>query len=152
MDSADYTLRATFKQGVGAEAPSSFPVDVDFVPALAMVPLNDDTPKSYRPPVTVITKVRRKPGDRKPPPDPKPVAAASLSARIIGVAIVSGGTQITVGRGTATGAAAGMKGKIQGIAGAAFTLASCNERTCLATLAVTPDQIKNAGGTVVLTP
>ena len=93
---------------------------------------------------------RRMPRTPKEPKEaPKP---ASLQARIIGVSIVSGGTQITVGKGTATGAAAGMKGKINGLATGSFTLASCNERTCLAVVPVTPDQIKGAGGTVSLSP
>ncbi|MDQ3367596.1 MAG: hypothetical protein M3680_19415 [Myxococcota bacterium] len=151
MDSAEYVLRVTYKPTPATQVPSSFPAEVDFVPALAMVPLNDDTPKSYKPPTTVVTKVVRTKGDRKPVKVAE-APATTMSARIIGVAIVSGGTQITVGRGTANGAAAGMKGKIQGISSGSFTLASCNERTCLAIVGVTADQIKTAGGTVVLTP
>ena len=74
-----------------------------------------------------------------------------MSARIINVQVVSGGTQITVGRGTSTGAADGMKGTIRGVA-AGFQIGGCNERTCTATIKATPDQIKGSDGTVTLSP
>ena len=75
-----------------------------------------------------------------------------MNARIISVSIVGNSTQITVGRGTSSGAAAGMKGKITGVANGSFTLASCNDRACIATIqGVTPDQIKGSGQ-VVLSP
>jgi hypothetical protein len=74
-----------------------------------------------------------------------------MTARIISIAIVPGGTQITVGRGTSSGAQAGMTGKINGVPDGEFKLAACNERTCTATVKATPDQIKGAGN-VVLTP
>jgi len=151
LDSADYILRLTYKRTAPAEVKSNFPAEVSFVPSLAMVPLNDDTPKSYKPPTTTVVKVVRKPGQPKPPKEDKPVVAA-IQARVIGVSIVSGGTQITVGKGTATGAAVGMKGKINNLATGGFTLQSCNERTCLAIVQATPDQIKGAGGTVSLSP
>ena len=152
LDEAEYILRASYKRTAPAEVKSNFPSEVAFIPSLPMVPLNDDTPKGYKPPTTQVVKVVRKPGEKKPPKEePKPVAAV-ISARVIGVAIVSGGTQITVGKGTATGAAVGMKGKINGLATGGFTLASCNERTCLAVVNATPDQIKGAGGTVTLSP
>ncbi len=152
MDTADFVLRASYKRTAAAEVKSDFPAQVDFVPALAMVPLNDDTPKSYKPPTTAVVKVIRKPGEKRPPKEVTPPPTTAISARIIGVQIVSGGTQITVGRGTANGAAAGMKGKISGLTSGSFTLASCNERACQAMVGVTPDQIKTAGGTVVLSP
>jgi hypothetical protein len=150
LDSADYIMRLTYKRSAPAEIKSNFPAEVAFVPSLAMVPLNDDTPKGYRAEKPQVVKIIKGPKPPKPPPEPPKVAA--IQARIIGVSIVSGGTQITVGKGTATGAAAGMKGKINGMATGGFTLASCNERTCLAVVQATPDQIKGAGGTVSLSP
>lgn len=152
MDSADYALRATFKPTAPAEVQSDFPAQVAFVPNLPMVPLNDDTPKSYKAPTTAVVKVIRKKGDKRPPKETPPPAAATITARIINIQVVSGGTQITVGRGTANGAAAGMKGKISGLATGAFTLDTCNERTCQAVVRVTPDQIKGSGNSVVLSP
>jgi hypothetical protein len=147
MDSADFVLRASFKPSQAAEVKTNFPNEVLFPPALAMVPLQDDTPRNYKPQTQAVVKVVKK---NTPPPPPPPPAAA-LSARIIGIAVVSGGTQITVGRGKASGASDGMKAKINGISGA-FTIGNCNDRTCTATIAATPDQIKNSNGTVTLSP
>lgn len=153
VDSADYSLRASFKRTAAAEVKSNFPAEVEFVPALAMVPITDDTPKNYKPTPTVITRTPRRPGTQAPPPPKdKPAAAGPLRAPIISIAVVSGGTQITVARGTEHGAAQGMKGQIPGVANSGFTLASCSPRTCVATVPATPDQIKGGGGAVVLTP
>jgi hypothetical protein len=150
LDECEYTLRLQYTRTAPAEVKSNFPAEVSFVPSLAMVPLNDDTPKSYKPP-TAPTVVKISKGPRKPKEPDKPVVA-TISARVIGVSIVSGGTQITIGKGTATGAAQGMKGKINGLSTGNFTVGSCNERTCLAVVQATPDQIKGAGGTVTLSP
>jgi hypothetical protein len=147
MDTADFVLRASFKPTQAAEVKTNFPNEVPFVPVLAMVPLQDDTPRNYRPQTQAVVKVIKKPNAPPPPPPP----AATVSARIIGVQVVSGGTLITVGRGKSSGASDGMKAKINGISGA-FTIGNCNERTCTATVAATPDQIKNSNGTVTLSP
>lgn len=147
LDTADYVLRATFKP-MSTVGKSDFPAQVAFVPNLPMVPLQDDTPKSYKP--TTATVVTVKKGPKKEPKKEEPKKEeASLNARIIGMSVVSGGTQITVGRGTSGGAAVGMKGKIVGVASGSFTLAACNERTCTATVAATPDQIKGSGSVVL---
>jgi hypothetical protein len=151
LDTADYVLRAAFKP-MATVGKSDFPAQVAFVPPLPMVPLQDDTPMTYKATPTTTTAVRKPPknvGKDEPKKDTPP--ATSLNARIIGVEVVGGGTQITIGRGTASGAAVGMKGKIVGVATGDFELAACNERTCTATVKVTPDQIKGAGS-VVLTP
>jgi len=118
---------------------------VAFVPALPVVPTTDDTPKNYHPPVAVVTSTK-KVVHKGPAPPPPPPPVTAISARIISVAIVSGGTQITVGRGTSSGATSGMKGKITGVANGSFQLGNCNERACTAVLqGVTPDQIKGSG-------
>jgi hypothetical protein len=150
LDTADYVLRAAFKP-MNTVGKSDFPAQVAFVPTLPMVPLQDDTPKGYKPDKPTVVVTRKPPkGPGKPPPPPPPTTT-SLSARIIGMQVVGGSTQITVGRGTSGGAAVGMKGKIVGVPTGSFTLAACNERTCTATVAATPDQIKGSGS-VVLTP
>lgn len=150
LDTADYVLKAVFKP-MSTVGKSDFPAQVAFVPTLPMVPLQDDTPKGFKPDKPTVVTIRRpSKGQSKPPPEAKP-AAASLSARIIGMQVVGGSTQITVGRGTSGGATVGMKGKIVGVATGSFTLAACNERTCTATVSATPDQIKGSGS-VVLTP
>jgi hypothetical protein len=152
MDSADYVLHATFKPTTASDAKTDFPSQVAFLPPLAMVPLNDDTPKSYHPPaVTTVVHTKFKPKDKPKDPTPPPVSTA-MTARIIGLQVVGGGIQITVGRGTANGASVGMKGSIVGISGANFALTACSERTCTATVSkVTPDQVKG-GASVTLTP
>lgn len=151
LDSADYVLKAAFKPAAAAAGKSDFPAEVAFLPPLPMVPINDDTPKNYHPPTStpVIVHTVHHPKDVKPPPPP-PVA--TLTARIIGVSVVSGGTQITIGRGTATGAKAGMQGKVNGLSSGSFTIASCNERACTATVQATPDQVNHATGSVSLGP
>lgn len=149
LDSADYVLRATFKP-MNTVGKSDFPAQVSFPQALPMVPLQDDTPKSYKPPVaTTVVTVKKGPPkkkEEKPPPAP-----TTLNARIIGMQVIGASTQITIGRGTSAGAVVGMKGKIVGVPTGSFTLAACNERTCTATVSATPDQIKSSGS-VVLTP
>jgi len=149
MDTADFVLHASFKPTAAAEVKSNFPAEVPFVPVLPLVPLQDDTPRNYKPdkPVVVVHRGPKAPTPKAPDPPP----ATTLTARIIGIHVVSGGTQITVGRGKASGAADNMKGKINGIS-AQFTTDHCNEQTCSATVAATPDQIKSSAGTVTLTP
>jgi len=150
MDTADFVLHASFKPTAANDVKSNFPAEVGFVPALAMVPLQDDTPRNYKPEKPAVVVVRR--GPKAPTPKaPDPPPAATLTARIIGIRVVPGGTQITIGRGTASSAADHMKGKINGIS-APFTTEHCNEQTCSATVAATPDQIKSSAGTVTLSP
>jgi hypothetical protein len=151
LDTADYVLRATFKP-MSTVGKSDFPSQVAFVPTLPMVPLQDDTPASYKPKATVTTAVVKRTPPKGTPAksDPKP-ATAELPAKILSVSVVSGGTQITISRGTVGNAAVGMKGKIVGVSNGDFSLANCGERTCTATVKVTPDQIKGSTS-VVLTP
>jgi hypothetical protein len=148
MDNADYNLKVTFKPTKAHEKASDFPAQVAFIDALPMVPLNDDTPKQYRPPPPV-TVVRTPRPPKQPTPDKKPEATV-LNARIVGVSVVGGGTRIVLGRGTNTGAKSGMKAKLNGINGM-FPI-DCNENTCVAVVNATPDQIKSAGTTVTLLP
>ena len=154
LDTAEYILHAVMKGSAPAEVKSDFPAQVAFVPALAAVPPNDDTPKNYHPPVAVVT-TKHPIIKHGPTPPPPPPPATTISARIIGVSIVSGGTQITVGRGTSSTPPAntGMKGKVTGIGSAGtFTLGNCTERVCTAVIqGVTPDQIKGSGQ-VMLSP
>lgn len=151
MDQCDYLLRAIFKP-MSTVGKSDFPAQVSFPQSLPQVPLQDDTPKSYRPAKPTSVVVVKK-GKKKPPPpkEEKPAPVTTLSARIIGMQVMGGSTQITIGRGTSAGAVVGMKGKIAGVPTGSFSLAACNERTCTATVSATPDQIKGSGS-VVLTP
>ena len=150
MDNAEYTLRGTFKSTPPAEVESDFPAQVAFLDPLPMVPLNDDAPKNYRPakkPVVVKT-TGRKP---KVPVEKKPVPVAAVTARIMSVNVVPGGTQILIGRGTASGASDGMTARIAGV-GHTPKIGNCKETSCTAVFKATPDQVKGGGGTVTLLP
>lgn len=150
LDTADYVLRAVFKP-MSTVGKSDFPAQVAFPQNLPMVPLQDDTPKSYHPPTpTTVVQIKKLP-IKKPKEDKAPPPVAAMTARIINMQVIGGSTQITIGRGTSAGAGIGMKGKIVGVPTGSFTIAACNERTCTATVSATPDQIKGSGS-VVLTP
>lgn len=146
-DSCDYVLRAAFKP-MSTVGKSDFPAQVAFTPNLPMVPLQDDTPKGYKPPTTTTVAVKHThsgPKEPRPPKDPTPPQPTAKSARIIGMNVQGGGTQITIGIGIKGGAADGMKGRITNVANTDFTLEKCNDRTCSATVKATPDQIKGSG-------
>lgn len=157
MDSGDFVVRATYKRsGAGAEYKSDFPQQVAFIPPLPTVPLQDDTPKSYKPPTptgpVVIKKGPR--GPKGPPPEKKPdppPAGTAKTARILNIAVSGSNATITIGIGTDFGVAAGWKAKIAGVTGT-FSVGACNPRTCTATVTATPDQIKAGGSSVTLTP
>jgi hypothetical protein len=151
MDSADFVLRATFKPTAGSDTGrSNFPAEVPFTPTLAVVPLQDDTPRNYKPTTTVVT-VTKQPRAAKPA---KPAAppAETVTARIIAIQVVAEGTKITIGRGTDFGAHDGMSATLGGI-GKTVQIGNCNERTCTAVVkGATPDQVKSANGVVTLAP
>ena len=150
MDTCDYSVHIKITPTAPALAKSDFPAQVLMLNPLAQIPINDDAPRNYKPPTPTVV-VTHKPvvkGTPKPPPQP---AVTTISARIIKTAVVGNGTQITVGRGTETGASNGMKGKINGINNASFQLDNCSSRSCTAVVqGVTPDQIGHAGGAVTL--
>jgi len=151
LDSADFVLRAAFKRTAAAEVKSDFPAPVPFLSALPMVPLNDDTPAGYQKKSVAVVTIKKKNRPATPKEGPAPPPSTSKSARIIGLSVTGGGTQITVGLGTDQGAAPGWKAKIAGVQGS-FPVASCNARTCTAVVSATPDQIKAGGGNVTLSP
>ncbi len=143
MDSAEYELRVQFTRTAPAEVKTTFPSEVEFVPPLALVPPNDDTPKTYKPDKPVV---RTTTTVRRPKPEPEKPKAASLTGRITQISVVNNKTQITIG---ILGAQDGMKGSLKGIG---FVLEGCTDRRCKAVLAATPDQVRGAGDTVVVTP
>jgi len=147
MDTAEFELRLAFKRTAPAEIKTTFPAEVEFVPPLAMVPPKDDTPASYRPPQpTIVRTTVRKPTKKPEAEKPK---AQTLSARITAIVIIDNKTHLTIGRGTANGAADGMKGALKNIG---LTLVGCTETRCKAVVSATPDQVRAAGDTVVIMP
>jgi hypothetical protein len=149
-DAADFVLRASFKPTAATDnGRSNFPSEVPFVPTLAVVPLQDDTPRTYKPPQTATVVVTKKHTPKAAPVAP---VAAALTARIIAIQVVPEGTKITIGRGTSFDAHDGMQVHLSGIP-EAYPIGSCTERTCTAVIRhATPDQVKGANGVVTLTP
>jgi hypothetical protein len=147
MDTADYGLRVTFKPTTAAELKSDFPTQVAFIPSLPMVPLADDTPKN-RMPKTVVIHTGHTPKPKPVATDPKPVT--TMTARIVGVSVVTGGTKIVIGIGSSRGATTGMKAKLTGIA--TTSEIECDDIKCSAIIKATPDQVRGAGGSVTLLP
>jgi hypothetical protein len=151
LDSADYVLRATFKRTAAAEVKSDFPAQVQFLGALPMVPLNDDTPAGYKSKQVAVVTIKKKNRDKKEVPVAAPVATGK-KGRIVQMSVAGGGTVITVSVGTDQGAATGWKAQIAGVSGS-YSVGNCNPRTCSVQVSgATPDQIKAGGGTVTLSP
>ncbi len=149
LDTAEYVLHVAFKSTQPSAARSDFPIQVAYVPILPMVPLDDDTPKSYKPAPTVVV-VHPPPGHRQPPPPPTPKEVPkALTGRILGISVQGKNVMITIGRGTTTGAQARMNGTISGVAGS-FPV-DCTERTCTGLVAATADQLKSVSS-VTLSP
>jgi len=154
MDTAEYILRGAFKSTPADDVKTNFPALVAFVPMLPMVPLADDTPKSA---IQKPIPPRRPTGGQQPqPPITKPPVtppAVATSAIILNMTVVGKSTLITVGRGTTSTPPVqnGMKAQLKGVAGA-FELSRCQDKTCQVLVPGTPDQIKNAGGSVSITP
>lgn len=154
LDSAEYKLAVKFEPVV-KEVATGFPKDVAWVPALAIVPPEDDAP----PPVE--KKPERKPckgkecKKRDPKPDKEPVeepaSTGAVTARVIDVKVGSGGgTDITIGAGTDQGLSAGRKGSISGVKNGGFTIASCGNRSCKATVKASVDEVNASGKKVTI--
>lgn len=154
-DTGDFEIRAAYKRSGASEGyKSDFPAQVAFIPPLPTVPLQDDTPKSYKPPTTEKVVIRKGPRGPAPPKvekKPEVPAGTTKTARILNIAVSGANATITIGIGTDFGVAAGWKAKIAGVTGV-FAVGACNPRTCTATVTATPDQIKAGGSSVTLTP
>jgi hypothetical protein len=148
MDTAEYNLRLAFKRTAPAEVKTTFPSEVEFVPALAMVPIKDDTPASYKPPQPTV--VRTTVVRPKKPTEPDKPKAEVVTARITAIVVVNNKTQITIGRGTSSKAANGMKVKVNGVG--VFDVVDCTETRCKAIIPATPDQVRSGGENVTLMP
>jgi hypothetical protein len=147
MDTAEFALRVSYKRTAPSEVKTTFPSEVEFVEPLAMVPPIDDTPKNYRPPTTVVRTTTRRP---PPPPKEDKPAPVGFAARITAITVVNNQTQITVGRGTANDVTNGMTVRLGN--GMASKLTECTDRRCKAVLSGTPEQVRSAGESVMITP
>jgi hypothetical protein len=147
MDSAEFEVQATFTP-VALPRETDFPRQVAWLPALPIVPLEDDGP----PPEKVTSKPSKggsKGGGKKPatppPADDAPASTGAVQAIVISVAAGSSGAVITINAGTNAGLAAGRKGTLAGVKNGAFTLSSCGERTCKASVSATVDEVNKSG-------
>ncbi|MBX3162784.1 MAG: hypothetical protein KF773_42875 [Deltaproteobacteria bacterium] len=159
VDTAEFGLKVAFRSTRAPDAKTNFPEQVEYVPTLAAINATDEAPKTAKKP-----EPWKPPPGWKPPvtpekpvtPDKKPEkpTVTTVSARIVGVSVVSGGVQILIGRGTGSEPPAidGMRATLKGIAGA-FPISGCSDSTCNAVITkATTDQVKAAGGMVVLSP
>jgi hypothetical protein len=144
LDTAEYELKTRFAAkpvSGGAELAAQ----LAFPPELPVVPLDDDTPAV----------IKKKPGGGGPPRPreseaDKPVVTATVTGRIINVAVVDGGVEITINRGTDQGLANDAKGTVAGVKSGAIVLKNCGARSCRAFVKATPDQV--AGKSVTVGP
>jgi len=148
LDSADYELQVGFTS-VATSAETDFPKQVAWLPSLPVVPVEDDAP-------AVAKKPERKPhggGGKKPPKDKPPEEPAEepagpggpVKGLVIGAAAASGGsTNITINGGTDAGLAAGRKGTLAGVKNGAFTITSCSQRSCKATVKASLDEVNKS--------
>lgn len=159
MDSADFSLGATFRPTGASEVKSDFPAKVMFPSMLAMVPIADDAPANYKPAQKDPPKPPHRggggtPRPPQPPPDkkdpPKP-PATTRTVRILAVSVAGTGTQITVALGTDNGAAPGQHVAVKGVSGVT-TLTACTPRACQAIVSATPDAVKAGGLEATISP
>jgi hypothetical protein len=163
LDEAEFTLRVKLDRG-SMEAETDFPKAVAFVDALPVIPAFDDSPESSRPRCRgskcgkPASKPARKPKDEKTTPTASTPAAGSMKVRIVVVrGVSSGGTEITLNRGSSQGVAAGWKGKVVTKSGAAldggsFTIVSVKTTTSRARVNLSQDAVKQAGNAILNAP
>lgn len=149
-DTAEFKLAGSFVP-VPRPVDTGFPKYVAYVPPLAVVPPEDDAPP---PPKKDPPKGKGGGGTtttKKPPPEEKPPTGATVSAAVIAAtANGNGGTDITINVGQNDGVTAGRSGSIVGLKNGGFTLASCGQKSCKASVKATVDQVKSSKMEVVI--
>lgn len=164
LDEAEFTLRVKFNRA-SLEPETDFPRQVAFVDTLAVIPAFDDSPEPTRKP-RCRGKRCRKPRTDKPrndkPKNDQPTATTpatgTMKARIVVVrGVSSGGTEITLNRGSSQGVTAGWKGKVVTKSGAAldggdFTITSVKTNTSKARVSLSQDAVKGAGRVTLTAP
>ena len=156
IDEAEYTLRVKFQRG-SVEPQTNFPKEVAFIENLAVVPAIDDAPPPPKPkPKCRGRKCKRKKKrtrkrDKENPEPAAEPATGSMKAKITVVrAQGSGGTEITLNRGSNHGVAKGWKGKLvtkkgKAIPGGSFKIRSVKTNSSKAKVSVSADAVKQAG-------
>ena len=143
MDTADYILQARRSSRPRApQGKSDFPAQVAFVPALPMVPLNDDTPKNYKPPTDRGRRTRPTTGARDAEAAATPPADDDVGAHHRRRGRRRAARRSRSAAAPSSGAKAGHGGQDQRRRERRRSRsATCNERACTATVSATPDQI-----------
>ena len=156
LDAAEFELNVGFTP-VAKPSESTFPREVAFLPVLPVVPLEDDAP------VVPDKKCTGKKcgggkkggGGGKPDkpdkePEDKPVSTGTVQAIVIDAKATSGGTEITISVGTNGGVDAGRKGSIGGLKNGSFTITSCSDKSCKATVKATIDEVNKSSRAVTI--
>jgi hypothetical protein len=145
LDNSDYEVKVKFAPKV-SEAASTFPAQVSYLPALALVPVIDDSPAGSGKSPGKVT-VRHNPtGSRNPTPPTPPPPSTSVRATILRATQGDKATTLVLSAGSADGVADGWKGKIKGVT---FTVSGVTQRTCKAVIpGVTAEQLGNSAATL----
>jgi hypothetical protein len=160
MDTADYKLSLTYTP-VFVERETNFPTEVAMLPVLPIVPIEDDAPRVETKPDKKPCKGRKCPkADPKPKtdkpktdkPDDGPKAGAVEASVVAATSNGSGGTDITINAGMNDGLASGSSGKIKGLKNGGFTVSSCGQKSCKASVKATVDQVKGSSMEVTVNP
>lgn len=165
LDEAEFTLRVKFHRA-SLEPETDFPKRVAFVDLLPVVPAFDDAPEPERKPRCRGKRCRGSSSSSKPkndkPRDTTPAASTPvegvMKARIVVVrGQSSGGTEITLNRGSSQGVAAGWTGKVvtrsgTALDGGSFTISSVKTTTSKARVSLSQDAVKQAGRVVLKAP
>lgn len=153
MDQADYELQVAFTPMPSAPK-TDYPHDVAWVPALPVVPPEDDAPAPVTPPKPPHHPCKKHCGSKPPPVDTPPVdtpPAGTVTGDVIVANANGSGTDITINRGTADGLAPGRKGTLSGVKKGGFVLSSCAEHSCKATIqGATVTEVKSTGMSVTI--
>ncbi len=151
LDNTDYEVKVKFNPKV-SEILSDFPAQVPYLPSLALVPVIDDTPESYKPGKKPV--VTRRPTGPRPQvkKDPEPAEPTTkVSAKVLRATMSDKSTSLVLSAGSDAGVADGWKGVVSGVKGISFTVRNVTQRTCKAVIeGVTAEQV--TGRTVLLSP
>jgi hypothetical protein len=164
LDEAEYTVRVKFNRA-SLEPETDFPKQVAFVDALAVIPAFDDAPAPASKPRCRGKRCGRSSTSKPKNTTPKNTTPAAttpvegvMKARIVVVrGLSSGGTEITLNRGSSQGVAAGWTGKVvtksgTALDGGSFTILSVKTTTSKAKVSLSQDAVKQSGRAVLKAP
>jgi hypothetical protein len=164
LDQADFELQVAYTP-MPKTPVTNFPKNVAWAPTLAQVPVIDDAPPPPPPPPPPCKKHDRHcktggggghtthtgTGNPPPPPPPPPPPGGTVNGDVVAASASSGGgTDITINRGTNDQLGPGRRGAIDGLKNGTFSISSCNERTCKATVKASVTDVKSSSMSVTI--